>query len=119
MIRVLTLPFRLLGFVLWFLWQIVLSSGAVLLDVVTPGSRATPRVVRLDMGDARDGHVTVLSVLITLTPGTLTLGVERTEEGGREILVHSVYDRDAEAALADLRDIDRRLVAATTGRPRS
>lgn len=112
----LTLPLRLLAFTGWFVGQIVRSSGVVLLDVVTPGSRATPRIVRLHLGDAGDAHVTAVSVLITLTPGTLTLGVERLADGGREILVHSLYHRDAEEARADLHDMDRRLTAATKGR---
>lgn len=114
MIPLLTLPVRLLAFSGWFAWQIVLSSGAVLADIVTPGSRATPRIVRLPLGEAGDAHVTAISVLITLTPGTLTLGVERADTGAREILVHTMYHGDAAAALADLRDMDRRLSAATT-----
>lgn len=114
MIRLLTLPFRVIAFAGWFAWQIIISSGAVLVDIVTPGTRTTPRVVRLDLGETTDSHVTAISVLITLTPGTLTLGVERDARGEREILVHSMYHRDAAAALADLGDMDRRLSAATT-----
>lgn len=116
MIPVLTLPVRLVAFAAWFVWQIVRSSGVVLVDVVTPGSRATPRIVRLGLADAGDAHVTALSVLITLTPGTLTLGAERLADGGRDILVHSIYHRDATDALADLRDMNRRFIAATTWR---
>ena len=114
MTRLLTLPFRLVAFAGWFAWQIVLSSGAVLADILRPSSRATPRVVRLDLSGAGDAHVTAISVLITLTPGTLTLGVERRPDGGRDILVHSLYHPDAATALGDLRDMDRRLTAATT-----
>lgn len=119
MIAVLTLPFRLLAFTGWFAWQILRSSGGVLADILSPGSRATPRVVRLPLGDAGDAHLTALGVLISLTPGTLTLGVDRMAEGGRELLVHTMYDPDEARAFASLREMDRRLVAATTGRSRA
>ena len=119
MIAVLTLPFRLLAFAGWFAWQIVRSSGAVLADVLSPGSRATPRIARVPLGDAGDAHLTALSVLISLTPGTLALGVERTSDGARELLVHTMYDPDAARALAGLEEMNRRLVAATTGRSRA
>lgn len=114
MTHLITMPFRLAAFSAWFAWQIVLSSGAVLLDIATPSSRATPRLVRLVVGHVGDAHVTAISVLITLTPGTLALGVERRPDGGREILVHSLYHPDATTAVEDLRDMDRRLTAATT-----
>ena len=116
MIPLLTLPFRLVAFSCWFAGQVVWSSGAVLRDVLSPGSHATPRVVRLPLGGAGDTHVTAVSALISLTPGTLVLGVERTGDGERELLVHTIYDPDEASALADLREMDRRLVAATTGR---
>lgn len=108
-LRVLTLPFRAAAFLLWFAGQVVLSSAAVLADVLGPGQRSTPRVVRLDLGDAGDHHVTALSVLVTLTPGTLVLGVVEQQGGTRAVLVHSMYHRDAAAALADLRVMDQRL----------
>lgn len=115
----LTLPWRALTFAVWFGWQLVTSSSGVMADVLTPASEATPRVVRLPLGDAGDIHLTAISILITLTPGTLALGVVPESDGQRAILVHSMYHPDAAAALADLHDMDRRLVAALTlgGRP--
>jgi len=109
---ILTLPFRFVGFTLWFGGALVTSSLAVLRDILSPGLRATPRVVRLPMGDAGDTHVTAISVLITLTPGTLALGIADGAGGGRCVIVHSLYHRDAEAALTELGDMDRRMTRA-------
>lgn len=116
---VLTLPARAVAFAFWFAGQVVRSSGAVLVNILTPGSSSTPRVVRMSLGTSGDYHVAAISVLITLTPGTLTLGVAEEPDGARAILVHSMYHRDAPTALADLSAMDRRMVRGLSlrGRP--
>lgn len=108
-----TLPLRAAAFLLWFAWQVLRSSVAVLGDVLTPGSRATPRVVRLDLDGAGGLHTTAISVLISLTPGTLVLG---RDSGRSAVLVHSMYHPSGDQARSDLQDMNRRLVRATTTR---
>lgn len=105
----LTLPFRVVAFALWFLKEIVVSSLAVIKDSLTRGTDATPRVVLMDLGEVSDLHVTMISVLITLTPGTLTLGQVGDGTGYRQILVHSMYHEDNRGALVDLHDMDQRM----------
>lgn len=106
---VLTLPFRAAAFALWFVKEIVVSSLAVIKDSLTPGTDATPRVVLMDLGEVSDLHVTMISILITLTPGTLTLGQVGDGTGYRQILVHSMYHEDNQGALDDLHDMDQRM----------
>lgn len=111
--RILTLPFRVARFALWFTAQVVLSAGAVIKDVLTPGQDATPRVVRLPLRSEHDVHTALLGMFITLTPGTLTLGVvEDAGPSGQAMLVHCMYDDDAETALAGLRDMEQHALAA-------
>lgn len=112
-LRILTVPFRLLWFALWFAGELLRSSLTVFADILSPGMSGTPRIVRLPLGRASDTHVTMIGVLITLTPGTLTLGAEEDgPDGERAILVHSMYHADRESALADLVDMDRRMMRA-------
>lgn len=115
----LTLPLRVIAFALWFAKEIVVSSLSVVRDALTPGRAATPRVVRMELGEVGDVHVTMISILITLTPGTLTLGQMGGGTGAREILVHSMYHEDTESALADLHDMDQRMARSVRigGRP--
>ncbi|MFD5330170.1 monovalent cation/H+ antiporter complex subunit F [Streptomyces sp. NPDC127092] len=40
-------PLRLAGFVLWYLWALVTSSGAVLHDLITPGDDARSGIARV------------------------------------------------------------------------
>ncbi len=110
--RVLVAPVRLVGFAVWFAWEVLTSSGKILHDIATPGSEATARVVRMPLRASTDAEVTLIATLITLTPGTLTLGVVRREDGGRCLLVHSMYHRDHPSALADLKDMEARMLRA-------
>lgn len=108
-----TLPLRFVGFVLWYIGQVFRSAGMVLRDIATPGRQATPRVVRVPLQSWTDAQVVGIGALITLTPGTLTLGViER--DGGRDLLVHSMYDADNPSAVAALRDMEARMLNAVT-----
>lgn len=107
--EVFSLLFRVPAFALWFAKEIVVSSLAVVKDSLTPGHSSTPRVVRLELGEVSDLHVTMISIFITLTPGTLTLGQLGDGTGFREILVHSMYHEDNESALAALHDMDQRM----------
>lgn len=113
MTSALTLPVRLVAFSLWFAGQIVTSSWAVLADILTTGHRSTPRVVRMPLDSRSDFHVATIGTLITLTPGTLTLGVVE-HQGGRALLVHSMYHSDPESALEDLWDMERRMLHGLT-----
>lgn len=110
----LSLPWRFLRFVAWYLLEVVRSSWSVLSDVLTTGHRSTPRVVRMPLESVRDGHAALIGMLITLTPGTLTLGVVHSSDGRRELLVHSMYHADEAGALADLIDMEARMLRGTT-----
>lgn len=112
MSTLLTWPVRLIVFSLWFAGQIVTSSWAVIRDIMTPGLQGTPRVVRMPLESRSDFQVTLIGTLITLTPGTLTLGVVEHGPGSRALLVHSMYHPDTEQALDDLWDMERRMLHA-------
>lgn len=110
------------GFGLWFFLAVCRSTGQVLLDVLTPGQRATPRVVQLPLVSDHDIDATVLGILITLTPGTLTLGLVDPRPGQqpnpgddphparRALIVHAMYDADEDAAVTSLREMESRML---------
>jgi multicomponent Na+:H+ antiporter subunit E len=110
--RAVLAPARLVVFAGWFIWQVLASSGKVLHDIATPRSDATARVVRLPLRSRTDAEVTLIAALITLTPGTLTLGTVPRQDGGRCLLVHSMYHRDHASALADLSHMEDRMLHA-------
>lgn len=116
----LTWPFRILGFLLWFLAEVITSSVSVLKDNLTPGQDSTPGIGAFDSRCRSESEATLLAAFITLTPGTLTLGLTSTEEddGGSDmrLYVHSLYSSDPDALRADLEEMESRMLRAVRRR---
>lgn len=97
-------PLRLLAYIPWLVWQIVLSNLRVARLVLSPGLPISPALVVREPGVIGARALTALGCSVTLTPGTLTIDV-----GEDEIFVHAL---DAVSA-QDVREgvIARRLAA--------
>ncbi len=68
---------RGVGFVFFFLWELILANAYVAYEVATPRLDLTPGIIRVPIRSESDLEVTMLANLITLTPGTLTIEVAR------------------------------------------
>jgi len=102
----LTWPVRLVVFVFWFAWAVITSNLTVVRDLVTPGQNSTPGFVELPTRCATDLEITLFGAIITLTPGTLTMGMQVTDEGTRVLYVHGMYNDSADDLRADLRHME-------------
>ncbi len=110
----LTWPVRVAVFALWFAWQVVLSNVAVIRDNLTRGQDSTPGLVTFETACRSDTELTTLAALITVTPGTLTLGTSPVESEGdaRRLHVHGMYHSDAASLRAELAGIESRMLHA-------
>lgn len=120
----LTWPFRLIGFFFWFGKEMVVSSASVLKDNLTPGQNSTPGITAFDSRCRNDYEITLLAALITLTPGTLTLGLNSdanvtharmsgasdAKAGPLTIYVHGLYTENADATREELREMETRML---------
>ena len=97
MIRIL----RAGGLLLFFLWELVLSSIRVAWDVLSPNPRFRPGIVGVPLDLESDAGIALLACLITLTPGTLSLDVS---EDRRTLYVHAMRIDDAEAFRREIKD---------------
>lgn len=110
-----SLPLRLAGFVLWFLGQFVLTSLRVVALIVTPGRQPEPAIVRLKLDRLAESEVTLLIALITITPDTLVIAVDR--EAG-SMFVHGMFGaRDPEQFRTALGETQSRLISGVRARP--
>lgn len=105
-------PLRILWFILWYIKEVFISNVNVLRDNLTPGQDSTPGIARCSTHCRTDLEVTTLAALITLTPGTLTLGVHNELAGTRVLYVHSLYLGNGDAVREDIADMERRLLHA-------
>ncbi|HAA86774.1 MAG: Na+/H+ antiporter subunit E [Verrucomicrobiota bacterium] len=90
---------RLLFYLLWLLWQIVLANIHVLRISFSPrvGERIQPQLVRFRSGLKSDFEKYVLAQSITLTPGTVTLKIDDDV-----FLVHAISDVAAEGLMGSM-----------------
>ena len=110
-----SVPLRILGFIGWFIGQFVLTSLQVVALIVTPGKQAEPAIVKLSMDELSDTEVTILLALITITPDTLVIAVDR-DEGS--MFVHGMFVAgNPEAFRASLRVTHDRLLFGVRVRP--
>jgi multicomponent Na+:H+ antiporter subunit E len=110
-----TLPLRMLGFIGWFIGQFVVTTFRVVAFILTPGRQAEPAILGFAIDELSDTEVTLLIALITITPDTLVIAVDR--RAGR-MFVHSVFAaKDPEGFRAALRDTHDRLIIGLRARP--
>lgn len=84
-----------------FLVELVVSSLRVARDVLSPFQSNRPGIVAVPLRTRSETGVLVLSSLVTLTPGTLSLDL--SEDGGT-LYVHAMFVDDPEALRAEIRD---------------
>lgn len=110
----LTWPARLLWFLLWFGKEVLFSNLAVMHDVFTVEQKSSPVVVRFRTRCRGEFETALLSVLITLTPGTLTLATTSRGGNGRtaayDLYVHVMYENDPDRAREGLRRLETRML---------
>lgn len=89
---------RLLCYIPWELWQIVLANIDVAYRVLHPKMPIDPCVFEFETSLRGDWALTTLANSITLTPGTITINVE-PEKG--KFQVHAIAKEPADALLVD------------------
>lgn len=110
--RYLTWIPRVVGFGLWFAWQLLRTNVQVIADNLTPGQASTPGIARCDTWCRTDAEVTLLGICIALTPGTLTVGTATRTDGLRVLYVHGMYESSADHLRASVGEMERRLLGA-------
>jgi multicomponent Na+:H+ antiporter subunit E len=97
-----------LRFAAFFAWQVVASALRVAADVLAPRPRMRPAVVRVPLDVETDAEITLLAILITLTPGTLALDVSADR---RTLLVHAMFAADADRVRREIKGgFERRIL---------
>jgi multicomponent Na+:H+ antiporter subunit E len=84
---------QIIGFILRFLWALVLANLRVAYSVLAPYDQMRPGIVALPLDIESNEEITLLANMITLTPGTLSLDVSADK---RVLYVHGmhIYDLD-------------------------
>lgn len=107
------------------LWHWLAYLGYLLREILAGGLRIArsemrprldvdPAVVEFSLRCSSDLEITLMASSITMTPGTLTLGIAPgSETRPASLFVHALYGRDPQEVLAGLTDMEDRLLRAT------
>ncbi len=82
-----------IGFLLFYLWELLLSNLRVARDVIRPRSRANPAIVAIPVDGLAPTQITLLANLITMTPGTLSID---TSDDQRTLYIHAMFVEDVD-----------------------
>jgi multicomponent Na+:H+ antiporter subunit E len=100
---------RIVWFVLFFLYELVLANVRIAWEVLTPGFSMQPGIVRVSTNCRTEWEVMMLANTISLTPGTLSLEVDRETN---DLFVHALYVTNREDFQRQIATIERHLLGA-------
>lgn len=92
---------RVLGFIGYYLWELVKSNAIIAYDVLTPTHHMKPGVIGIPIEAKTDLEITALANLITMTPGTLSLDISPDR---KTLYVHAMYIHDPEELRCDIKE---------------
>lgn len=91
---------RWLKLIFLFLYELVVSSVQVVWDVLTPAQKSRPGIISMPLDAEGEMEVLLVTNLISLTPGTLSLDVT---EDCNTLYIHAMFADDPEAIRAQLK----------------
>lgn len=106
-----TWPWRIVSFLVWYSREFVVANIRVIADVLSPTHRMKmqPAIVAVPAAARSNGEWMLISTLITLTPGTLTITLSRRH---RLLYVHGMFAPAREPLVAEIQEMEDRLLRA-------
>ena len=84
-----------------FFYELVVSSAAVMWDIFTPRHRAVPAIIDVPLDVRSDTGILLVTNLISLTPGTLSLDVSPDR---RTLRIHAMFAEDPDEVVRMIKD---------------
>jgi multicomponent Na+:H+ antiporter subunit E len=84
----------------FFVWELLLANVRVAVDVLRPRTTIRPAVVAIPLDVTSDGEILLLSMLINITPGSVTIDLS---EDRRTLYVHVMHMASAEASRREIK----------------
>jgi multicomponent Na+:H+ antiporter subunit E len=85
----------------FFIWELMLANVRVAIDVLRPHTAIRPAVVAIPLDVTSDGEILLLSMLINITPGSVTIDLS---DDRRTLYVHVMHMASAEASRREIKE---------------
>lgn len=92
---------EVIGFVGFYLWELLLANLRVAHDVLSLRPMSRPGIIAITLDSRTDAEITLFANLLTMTPGDLSIDVSTDR---KVLYVHSLYLFDVEEARAEIED---------------
>jgi multicomponent Na+:H+ antiporter subunit E len=103
-------PARVVQLLAYFLWKLVEANVVVAWEVITPNNEGVQEgIVAVPLTGASDTVVTIVANAISLTPGTLTIEIDR---GPTVLYVHVLHLRNMDRVRVDVLRLEVRVLRA-------
>lgn len=99
--RYFTIAFKIIGFFFYFLYELLKANVQVAYEVGTFHFHMKPGIVKIELEAKTDLEITLLSNLISLTPGTLVIDVS---DDRKVMYIHGMYLEDKEKFIQSIKD---------------
>jgi multicomponent Na+:H+ antiporter subunit E len=90
---------RAFGLAAFFAWELLIANFRVAADVLR-GNRIEPAVVAIPLDVTSDGEILLLSMLINITPGSVTIDLS---DDRRTLYVHVMHMRSADETRREIK----------------
>ncbi len=102
-----------ISFFFFYVREVILSNLRVAYDAITPTHLMEPAFLAIPLDERMtDFHIYLLSNLITMTPGTLSLDVSSDR---RVLYLHAMYVKDPEELKMNIvNDLQKRILELTS-----
>ncbi|GFZ81863.1 Na+/H+ antiporter subunit E [Nesterenkonia alkaliphila] len=109
-------PVRIISFMFWYAKEFLLANVHVTADILRPRRKmkTNPAIIAVPAASKTDTEWTLISCLITLTPGTLTLSISREH---KILYVHGMFVDSRESLVAEIQEMEDRMLRALRRQP--
>lgn len=105
-------PRQIVDLLLYFFYQLFSSSLRVVWEILTPDQKSHPGIISLPLEVETESQLLLLSNLISLTPGTLSLDIT---EDRKTLYMHVMFLDDPDEVIQSVKSgIERRVINITT-----
>jgi multicomponent Na+:H+ antiporter subunit E len=91
---------RAISLAAFFAWELLIANVRVAADVLRPRTAIQPAVVAIPLDITTDAEILLLSALINITPGSVTIDLS---EDRRTLFVHVMHMTSAEASRTEIK----------------
>jgi multicomponent Na+:H+ antiporter subunit E len=107
---------RLLYFIGYVLWEILLSNLSIAKLVLQPKPQLDPGIIAIPLTVSTGLEITILASVVTLTPGTISVDLGENRAGQRVLYVHGLQVGDPDTFRRTVQQgFERLLLQVTRG----